>query len=88
MRFGGEEIVFTERTCIVELGVDGMSIGLIVDDVDEVFTIDDENFQQPPRTGDDGMADAFVKKIGLYDGNVKQLLDIDHIFEEQVTSVS
>jgi purine-binding chemotaxis protein CheW len=87
MRFGGEQIVFTERTCIVELGVGGMSMGLLVDDVDEVITIEDESIQQPPRIGEDGLADSFVKKIGLYEGSVKQLLDIDHFFEEQVTEV-
>jgi purine-binding chemotaxis protein CheW len=87
MRFGHEETSVTERTCIIELGVDELNIGLVVDDVEEVIYISDDSIKSPPRTGEDEGADFFVKNIGLYGDEVKQLLDIEKIFEETVGEV-
>jgi purine-binding chemotaxis protein CheW len=83
LRFGYEEKAYTDRTCIIVLHMDNMSIGLIVDEVRDVVFIDDENIQPPPRAGEDGLKNTFVKSIGLADGEIEQMLDIRKIFDDE-----
>lgn len=81
LRFGHEEIEYTERTCIIVLSMDEMSIGLIVDEVQEVANIEDSDIQPPPKIKGDGERNLFVKAIGTFGESVKQLLDINIVFE-------
>lgn len=85
-RFGDSETEFTSRTCIIVLSMDNMNLGLIVDEVQEVILIDDENIQEPPKLGNQGIKDDYVKNIGLVGEGVKQLLYIHKIFEEEELS--
>ena len=80
LRFSQEEAEYTDRTCIIVLSMEDMSIGLIVDEVVEVLDIDDEHIQPPP-SGNSGRQNHFIKAIGTARGSVKQLLDIDRVFE-------
>lgn len=81
LRFAHPEIEYTDRTCIIVLSMDEMSIGLIVDEVQEVADIGDENTQPPPKISGDGIKNFFIKAIGSFDENVIQLLDINVVFE-------
>lgn len=81
LRFGHTETEYTEHTCIIVMSMGDSSIGFIVDEVQDVATIDDENTQPPPKsTGGDAAKNYFVKSIGIFGGHVKQLLDIDKVF--------
>ncbi|MFT4106128.1 MAG: chemotaxis protein CheW [Lacrimispora sp.] len=72
-RFGREEKAYDERTCIIVLNTDDFSIGLIVDRVDEVLTIQDEEISPLPdlKKGDHG----YIKGIGKTEGRITLLLD-------------
>lgn len=83
LRFGYEEIEYTDRTCIIVLSMEGSDIGIIVDEVQEVIEITDENIQPPPKLGADTEKGNFIKAIGLSGEDVKQLIDITRIFEVQ-----
>jgi len=83
LRFGYEEKEYTDRTCIIVLRMDNMSIGLIVDEVRDVMNIEDENIQPPPRAGEGDLRDTFVKSVGLADGEIEQLLDIHKLFDDE-----
>jgi len=83
LRFGFDEKDYTDRTCIMVLSMDDMSVGLIVEEVKDVVLIDDENIQPPPRVGEHSVKDDFVKSVGLVDGEVKQLLDIHRLFQDE-----
>ncbi|MDR1117336.1 MAG: chemotaxis protein CheW [Oscillospiraceae bacterium] len=86
LRFSMNEIECTDRTCIIVLSMKDLNIGLIVDEVREVLTIDDENLQMPPA-GKGGAKNEFVKAIGMYEDRINQLLDINKVFEvEEVTA--
>lgn len=81
LRFGHQEMEYTDRTCIIVLTMDDMSIGMIVDEVQEVADIEDDGMQPPPKaTGVDRATSFFVRAIGTFEGDVKQILDIDRVF--------
>ena len=50
LKFSKEPIEYDDRTCIVVVDTDNMTVGLIVDKVSEVMTIDDEHVVPPPQS--------------------------------------
>ena len=87
MRFGQGEIVYTEKTCIIVLSMDEMSVGILVDGVQDVSNIDDENIQDPPKTTGSLVKNNFIKAVGLSQGEVKQLIDVYTVFDVDMESV-
>ncbi|MCL2151640.1 MAG: chemotaxis protein CheW [Oscillospiraceae bacterium] len=86
MRFGHGEIVYTDKTCIIVLSMDDMSVGILVDGVQDVSNIGDENLQDPPKTTGNPMKNHFIKAVGITDQEVKQLIDVYKVFEVYVDS--
>lgn len=81
MRFGGSEIEYTEQTCIIVLRMDEMIVGIIVDSVQDVLDIADEDIQDPPKATGSSINNEFIKAVGMAAGEVKQLIDINTVFE-------
>ena len=81
MRFGGSEVVYTDQTCIIVLSMDDMSVGILVDGVQDVTDIEDENIQDPPQTTGNAIKNHFIKAVGISAGDVKQLIDVYKVFE-------
>ena len=81
MRFGGAEIVYTEQTCIIVLSMDEMSVGILVDGVQDVTDIEDGDIQDPPKTTGNAVKNNFIKAVGVSAGEVKQLIDVYKVFE-------
>ena len=81
MRFGGAEIVYTEQTCIIVLSMDEMSVGILVDGVQDVTDIEDDDIQDPPKTTGNAIKNNFIKAVGVSAGEVKQLIDVYKVFE-------
>ena len=50
LKFKKEAIPYGDRTCIVVIDIDEVSVGLIVDLVTEVLTIPDEDIAPPPSS--------------------------------------
>jgi len=84
MRFGQGEVVYTDKTCIIVLSMDDMSVGILVDGVQDVTDIDDENIQEPPKTTGNSMKSHFIKAVGVSGGEVLQLIDVFRVFEVNV----
>ena len=85
MRFGGSEVVYTEQTCIIVLSMDDMSVGILVDGVQDVTDIEDANIQDPPQTTGNAIKNNFIKAVGISGGDVKQLIDVYTVFEVDVS---
>jgi len=81
MRFGLGEIIYTDKTCIIVLSMDDMSVGILVDGVQDVSNIDDENIQDPPKTTGNPTKNNFIKAVGVSAGEVMQLIDVYTVFE-------
>jgi len=81
MRFGQAEVEYTDKTCIIVLSMDDMSVGILVDSVQDVSDINDENIQEPPKTTGNAMKNHFIKAVGVSAGEIKQLIDVYTVFE-------
>jgi purine-binding chemotaxis protein CheW len=86
LRFGKEPLAYTDRTCIIVIDINETSIGLIVDTVSEVVSIEDENIMSPPNAKT-GFNNRYVKGIGKLGNEVKLLLDCGKILREDETEM-
>ncbi len=80
LKFGKPEVKYNERTCVVVVEVDNISVGLIVDMVDDVLTIPDDKIAPPP-VGTGGYDNRYIEGIGQTDGQVLLLLDAERILK-------
>lgn len=65
---------YNDRTCIVVVDIQEISVGLIVDAVSEVISILEENIVDPPDMKS-GPKNRYIKGIGKVGTDVKLLLD-------------
>jgi purine-binding chemotaxis protein CheW len=83
LKFGLAETAQTVNTCIivVEVDLDGetLVVGALADSVQEVFELEPEQIEPPPRIGTRLKTD-FIKGVGNRDGALMMILDIDRIF--------
>lgn len=79
MRFAKAEKPHDERTCIVVVEVKDITVGLIVERIDEVITISEENMVTMPEF-ENINANRFVKMLGKVDDQVKMVLDCEKLF--------
>lgn len=77
LRFKKEIINYNDRTCIVVIDINGMSVGLIVDMVSEVLDIAEHNIVAPPLR--ENMGRKFIKNIGKLDNSVVLILDCNQL---------
>ena len=79
LKFRKKPIDYTDRTCIIVVDMDDFSVGLIVDQVSEVVSMDSEDIVPPPdkRTG---IQNKYIQGIGKASGEVKLLLDCEKLF--------
>ena len=82
LKFKKDEIPYDERTCIIVIDADDIGVGLIVDRVAEVLTINDEEVAPPPNNKT-GIKNRYIKGIGKINGEVKLLLDCNRFFDEE-----
>jgi len=80
LKFGKEAIAYNDRTCIVVIDIEEVSVGLIVDNVEEVLTIDDASISPPP-SNKTGFENRFMKGIGKVGGKVQLLLDCERLLK-------
>jgi purine-binding chemotaxis protein CheW len=85
-KFRLEDAEYTARTCIIVLQVDNdgvsMQVGVIVDGVNEVLTIQENEIENTPDFGDQ-MRLPYILGMAKVKGKVKILLDIDRVLSQQ-----
>lgn len=82
LKLGLEDDVFTDKTRIIIVKVENATIGVIVDQVREVVTLDDENTEKITRTTNDDAAAGYISGIGKSKGELISLLDIVGVIVE------
>jgi purine-binding chemotaxis protein CheW len=80
MRFKKPFIEYNDRTCVVVIDINDISIGLIVDSVSEVTVIPNSDIVEPPEINN--ISNKFIKGIGKIGNEVKLLLDCNQILDE------
>ena len=76
LKLGLEDDEFTDKTRIIIVKIEGAIIGVIVDQVREVVTLDDDNTEKITRTSRDDAASGYISSIGKSKGELISLLDI------------
>ncbi len=79
-RFKKPLIDYNDRTCVIVIDIQDISIGLIVDSVAEVLSIPDEEIVPPPDLNKGG--NRYIKGIGKVEGEVKLLLDCERLLSD------
>ncbi len=80
LRFGLEEQEYTEHTCIVVVNHGNLSLGMIVDAVQEVTTIGAEERMAPPITGMEA-SNYYIKGVCSANESIRLLLDCEKLME-------
>jgi purine-binding chemotaxis protein CheW len=81
-RFHMPEEVDNERTVIIVLDINGVLIGLIVDNVSEVMEISSDQIDQPPQIGSN--QEGVILGLGKQGHKVAILLNVQRLVSEQV----
>ncbi len=90
LKFGMSGADKTVNTCviIVEIKLDGESIvlGAMADSVQEVFELESDQIEPPPKIGT-RMNTDFIRGMGKRDGEFVIILDIDKVFSSDELAV-
>jgi purine-binding chemotaxis protein CheW len=85
LRFGMQEIEYSERTCIIVVEITGQAgkiqIGSVVDSVSEVLNIKGEDIENTPTFGA-SLDTEYILGMAKMEGGVKILLDIDKVLSD------
>ena len=91
LKFGMEEMSYTERTCIIVaemLGTSGpIQMGIVVDSVSEVLNIKGMDVEETPAFGAKLDTD-YILGLAKMNGGVKILLDIDKVLSAEETGLT
>jgi len=85
-KFNMSEIEYDAETCIINVNVNNLLIGIVIDRVLEVLDIDQENIEPPPNSDIAGNTD-FILGMGKVGDKVKILLNIDKILTDDLKSI-
>ncbi len=87
LKFKIEPVPYDERTCIIIVDTEEIVVGLIIDKVAEVLTIEDGNIAPPPDFRS-GITNKYIFGIENSGNKVKLLLDCKKLFmEEEIQSI-
>ena len=85
LKFGMEEVEYTQRTCIIVVQIEGatgkISTGIVVDGVSEVLTLQPADIEGTPDFGM-GAATPYLMGLAKIKGKVKILLDIAKVIQD------
>jgi purine-binding chemotaxis protein CheW len=86
LKFGMEEMGYSERTCIIVVEITGQGgsvlIGIVVDAVSEVLNIKGGDIEETPAFGAK-LDTEYILGMAKMNGGVKILLDIDRVLKNE-----
>jgi purine-binding chemotaxis protein CheW len=85
LRFEMPVIEYDEQTAIIIIEINKLSIGFVVDKVEEVLSIDTEDLSEPPKFGTNVNTD-FIKNMARVENEVIMVLDLEKLFEAEELS--
>lgn len=82
LRFKKPAKDYNDRTCVIVVDMDDLSVGLIVDGVSEVLAIAEADLVPPPDVRA-GFYHKYIKAIGKVGSSVKLLLDCSKLLSDE-----
>ncbi|HVO66251.1 MAG TPA: chemotaxis protein CheW [Syntrophales bacterium] len=87
LKFGMEEIKYTDRTCIIVVELHAnIRMGIVVDTVSEVLNVKAADIEETPSFGA-AMNTNYILGMAKAESGVKILLDIDKVVSAQETAI-
>ncbi len=83
LKFGMEERVYDDRTCIIIVEIRDTTLGLIVDTVSEVHDINKDNIEPPPPFKSENDSEKYIAGLAKIGDEVKILLDAEKIIQDK-----
>ena len=91
LRFGMDEVDYTEKTCILVAELAGQAgnilMGVVVDTVSEVLSVKAEDIEDAPTFGTKLDTD-YIRGMAKIEASVKILLDIDKVLNPEELGLS
>ena len=88
LRFNFDEKEYDDRTCIIVVNIENMSVGLIVDTVSEVMEITEGDIEPPPKVNNRA-GSRYIKGLGKVGEEVKILLDTHKLlFGDEIEQIT
>jgi len=79
LRFNMEERPYDDRTCVIVVTVGDLTVGLLVDRVNEVVEIAENLIENAPPTQSE---DQYIRGLGKIGEEVKILLDVPNLVKD------
>jgi purine-binding chemotaxis protein CheW len=86
LRFGAPSRDYDDRTCIVVININNLTLGLVVDTVSEVLDIPPDQIEPAPNIRKKG-GNKYVKSMGKSGERVKMLLDAEQLLFDGIEDV-
>lgn len=83
LKFGQPERPYDDKTCIIMVNISEMQVGLIVDMVADVVSMDDAIRNPPPESGA-RTGDRYLSSIANVGGKVVLNIDCDKFFQSDL----
>ena len=83
LRFGIEERIYDDRTCIIVTEVDGILLGCVVDTVEEVMEIPERNIEPPPKFKTVSGRDQYISGMVKVNEAIKILIYLEKIVRDE-----
>lgn len=84
-KFNQEPRPYDDKTCIIVVVINDMQVGLIVDSVAEVVTIEKDEMAEPPQVSH-GQGDRYLSSIAKVGEKVILNIDCNKFFENDLTA--
>lgn len=82
LRFKKMPMEYDDRTCIIIVDVDGLTVGLIVDRVSEVITIPEDQVVLPPITTKSA-GNKYINGVGKVGEDVRLLIECSKLLNNE-----
>lgn len=86
IRFGKPLAEYNDRTCVIVINVGDDTVGLVVDTIADVVSIEDRDILNPPSLNQDAQ-NRFIFGLGKCGEEVKLLVDPAKLIYEQETTL-
>lgn len=81
LRLGYPEAEYTPKTCIIVISCDGIQVGLVVDEVDEVLDIKEDEIN-PPTRSTTHESERFVDGVAVQPNKLTLLMACEKLISE------
>ena len=86
-KFNQMEIEYTDKTCIIVVVIHDMQVGLIVDSVSDVVTVEANELTNPPEFGANE-SNKYLSTIAHTDGRIILNIDCEKFFANDLDTFS